>query len=230
MRRLEALAAAVPEGAASVADVGHDHGLLLAALLRRRPALRAIGVELRPGAETDFAARFAAERASWGERLSLRRGDAFEALAPGEAEVVVMAGFGERAMLEAIDRGAALGRLPRRLVLQPADFEVELRPGLLERGWRFAHERIVEEGGRFFEVIAVEREGAAPEGQAERRWGPLVLRGPDPSLPALLADTRRRQAAALRRALSGVGEASSLLAKLALLPRVEAALSGAAAP
>ena len=229
MRRLDALAAAVPENATSVADVGHDHGLLLAALLRRRPALRAIGVELRPGAETDFAARFAGELEGWGDRFELRHGDALEALAPGEAEVVVMAGFGEHAMLEALDRGAALGRLPRRLVLQPADFEVALRPGLLERGWRFVEERIVEEGGRFFEVIVVEREGATPRDEAQRRWGPLLLLGPDPLLPAFLADTRRRQAPALRRALETGGGGSPLLAKLARLPEVEAAIAGATA-
>ena len=141
-----------------------------------------------------------------------------------------MAGFGERAMLEALDRGAELGRLPRRLVLQPADFEVALRPGLLERGWRFAEERIVEESGRFFEVIALEREGVVPRDAAEARWGPLLVRGPDPLLPALLADTRRRQAAALRRALEADGADSPLLAKLALLPEAEAAIAGAATP
>ncbi len=229
MTRLEALASAIPEDAACVADVGHDHGLLLAALLRSRPGLRVIGVELRTGADSDFAARFAAEAGTWSERLSLRRGNAFEVLAAGEADTVVMAGFGERAMLEAIDRGAALGRLPRRLVLCPGNFEVALRPGLIERGWRFAEERLIEEAGRFFEVIAVEREGLEPVTESERRWGPLILRGPDPLLTHYLEDTARRQSAALVIARDG-GTSSALLRKLALLDELSRRLESGGAP
>lgn len=219
MTRLEALASAVPRDAACVADVGHDHGLLLAALLRSRPTVRVIGVELREGADTDFALRFASEAEAWSRRLSLRRGDAFEVLTPDEADTVVMAGFGERAMLRAIDRGAELGRLPRRLVLCPGNFEVSLRPGLIDRGWRFAEERLVEEAGRFYEVIAVEREGPEPETEAERRWGPLILRGPDALLARYLEDTVQRQGSALRVARAG-GASSLLLRKLALLDEV----------
>ena len=226
MSRLDTLAAAVPSGAVTVADIGHDHGILLATLLRSRPGLRAIGVERRPGAARDFAARFAAERPAWGARLSLREGLDFEALRPAEAQVVVMAGFGERAMLEALDRGETLGRLPQRLVLCPAGFEVALRPGLLERGWLFLDERLVLEGGRFFEVLSLGRGGeapvgVAPESEAERRWGPVLLRRPDPLLPAFLTDLRRRQAAAVGRARGVGAQASALLSKLALLPELE---------
>lgn len=219
MTRLQALAGAVPADSACVADVGHDHGLLLAALLRSRPRLQVVGVELRAGADTDFDARFAAELESWSGRVSLRRGNAFEALRPGEADTVVMAGFGERAMLAAIDRGAELERLPHRLVLCPGNFEVSLRPGLLERGWGFVEERLVEEAGRFFEVIAVERGGVKPNDEAEGRWGPLLLRGPDPLLGPYLDDTLRRQEAAVRVARAGSRD-SALLGKLALLDEV----------
>lgn len=217
MTRLDALAAAIPESARCVADLGHDHGLLLAKLLRERASLRVVGVELRRGAEDDFRSRFASELACWGERLSLREGDAFEALAADEADVVVMAGLGERTMLAALDRGAELGRLPGRLVLCPASFEVALRPGLVERGWRFVSERLVFEAGRYFEVIAVEREGVEPEGEAELRWGPCLVRGPDPLLADFLEDTSRRQADALRIATRSEST-SPLLEKLALLP------------
>lgn len=219
MTRLEALAAAVPETCACVADVGHDHGLLLAALLRSRSAIRVIGVELRAGADIDFAGRFASELGAWGERFELRRGDAFEALEPGEADTVVMAGFGERAMLQALDRGSELGRLPRRLVLCPGNFEVVLRPGLAERGWRFVEERLVTEGGRFSEIVVLEREGIAPRDDAERRWGPLLLRGPDPMLGAFLDDTAARQEDALALARSGKA-GSPLLDKLASFDEV----------
>jgi tRNA (adenine22-N1)-methyltransferase len=219
MTRLEALAAAIPADSACVADVGHDHGLLLASLLRSRTRIRVVGVELRADADTDFAVRFAQEIRGWGERVSLRRGDAFEVLQAGEADTVVMAGFGERAMLEALDRGAALGRLPARLVLCPANFEVALRPGLLERGWRFVSESLVEDAGRFFEILSVAREGEAPANESERRWGPFILRGPDPLLAPYLRDTARRQSEALASARVRP-DGSPLLAKLALFDEV----------
>ena len=119
----------------------------------------------------------------------------------------------------ALDRGAELGRLPERLVLCPANFEVALRPGLLERGWRFVDESLVEEAGRFFEILSLAREGRLPEDEAEKRWGPFLLRRPDPLLNRYLRDTSRRQANALASArLRPAG--SPLLAKLALFEEV----------
>ncbi|MCA9513733.1 MAG: tRNA (adenine(22)-N(1))-methyltransferase TrmK, partial [Myxococcales bacterium] len=96
--RLEAIYAAIPDRARRVADVGYDQGLLIDALLLRRPGVRVVGVERQDAAAQAYRERHEAELATWGARLALRTGDGLTAILPGEVDVAVIAGIGARSV------------------------------------------------------------------------------------------------------------------------------------
>src|SRR5437899_9825594 len=84
--RLRAVAAAVPRGAGSVADVGAGDGQL-ARHLAARPQ-RVVATERLPGPFERLQAR--------SPGLDCRLGDGLSVLRPGEVEGVVLAGMGGR--------------------------------------------------------------------------------------------------------------------------------------
>ncbi len=200
--RLDTVAALVPPDARAVADVGYDHGQLLLALATRAPAARLIGVERQPGLDARFRARHAAALGPAMARVDLRLGDGLSALSPGEADVLVCAGLGERtltAWLAGSQGGRASVRdAARRIVLCPADYRGLMRPAANALGWRVADERIAWDAGRYYEVVALEP-GAEPDPDPlARLFGPRLFERGDPWLVPWLRDLERRFARARR--------------------------------
>lgn len=140
--RLADLAALVPAGVAT-ADIGTDHGLLPAALLRTRHVPRALGCD-RARAPLQAAER------RWGGTVELRLGEGLDPLAPGEVGCVVLAGFGGRKMVEVLqaERLADLGI--ERVVVQPTAGLPGLRSHLAAHGWIERAARASKEGDRGF--------------------------------------------------------------------------------
>ncbi len=148
--RLAAIAGLVPHGR-SVADIGTDHGLLPIALVGSGRCPRAIAIDRN----AEPLARAAANAARLGVQVELRQADGL-ALAPGEVQVAVMAGIGERS-IRAITRARAPAELGlERLVLQPGTGFEEVRTALASMGYPSVEERFVADGDRFFLIIAAE--------------------------------------------------------------------------
>lgn len=195
--RLEAVASLVPQGAEGVADLGYDHGMLLVELRRRLPQARLIGVELQAVCATRFVARYGDAT-----RIELRTGDALTALSPGEVEVAVMAGVGERTLIEALERAPEVAASLRRVVFCPADFKGLARPTLARLGWRIADERVAFEAGRFYEIFAAEP-GEESGDELSRIYAPRLFERRDPALLPWLLDLRERFSAAIDAAAKG---------------------------
>ncbi|MFO0749928.1 MAG: tRNA (adenine(22)-N(1))-methyltransferase TrmK [Myxococcota bacterium] len=214
--RAAAIAAMVPPDAASLAEVGYDRGLVLAAIAERfaatAPPPRLVGVEIQPAAHLRVPAPLAA-------RVELRSGDGLAPLTPGEVEGVVMAGLGSKTMVALLEAQPATTAALRWLIACPSHFEDELRPGLERLGWHPAAERLVLDRGRFYEVILAlpGPDPSAPDAVAAR-WGPRLLAGPDPLALDWLADLRRRFADAFAAGLAK----AAVGAKLAHIDEVEA--------
>jgi tRNA (adenine22-N1)-methyltransferase len=103
------VAAAVPAGARSVADIGAGDGQLAGHLAAR--GLRVIATERRP-------ASFARLRAAV-PQLDCRLGEGLEVLRPGEVEGVVVAGMGGHAIVRMLQAAPGVARSLGWLVLQP---------------------------------------------------------------------------------------------------------------
>jgi len=200
-RRLQAIADLVPPGA-RVADIGSDHALLPAWLVSSGKSPLAVAGEVRDGPLKASAARVEADGLA--DRVAVRKGDGLAVVEPGEVDCVVIAGMGGALIASILKAGEEAGRLEgvRTLVLQPNVGEDLVRRWLLDRGWYLASERIVEEDGRWYEILEARRAPDAERLNAalydpsflgldwpdERlretllRMGPWLLRRPDAGL------------------------------------------------
>jgi len=205
-RRLAAVAELVLPGQ-PVADVGTDHALLLAHLLDTGRVPRAIGIDLARAAVRSARLRHPA--------LDLRAGDGLAPLQPGEAATVVIAGMGGLRVVAILQRGPLEG--VRRLVLQPNRDVAELRRWLAGHGWDLDDERLVEERGHFYPVLAAGRARTTVAwDEADLRYGPLLRQRRDPALMRWLAEEQHRLVAALSALPEGHPDRAALTAELAL--------------
>ncbi len=177
--RLQALADEVWAGL-PVADVGADHALLPIALLRAGRVPAAVAVDRAPGPLLTL-------RALRVPGLEVRAGDGLAPLRPGEVGTVVIAGMGGDLIAALLDRAPAgvLGAL-RRLVLQPNTRADRARAALQRAGMRLVDEAFAVERGRAHLRLVAEPGPAAPLGDADLRWGPLLRARRDPTLRALI--------------------------------------------
>ncbi len=199
--RLRTLVSLVPSDARMVADVGYDHGQLIGRLLRARRELRAIGVEEQPVCRGRFMRQ---NRGSWVERVVLREGSGLEPIEPGEADVLVIAGVGERKTAQIVKAAAAVVQAARRLIVCPADLRGTLRAELAGAGVRVGEERIAMQRRRFYETIAFEPGQETCDDELGPFFGPHLLARRDPALLDYLLHLRRTLQAA-RRAIRARG-------------------------
>ncbi|MBJ7600174.1 tRNA (adenine(22)-N(1))-methyltransferase TrmK [Candidatus Nephthysia bennettiae] len=148
--RLRAVAAAIPEDAGSVADVGAGDGQLARHL--SASGRRVVASERLPGP-------FQRLRES-SPSLDCRLGDGLSVLRPAEVECVVMAGMGGCTIAGVLR--ASLAASPglvsalRCLVLQPQQSAGELVEWLRAAGFRYLASAEASDRGRSYTVLVVQ--------------------------------------------------------------------------
>lgn len=165
-KRLQTIADRVTPGSRT-ADIGSDHALLPVYLVQSGRVPSAIAGELNLGPYQ--AACKAAASAGLTAAISVRQGDGLSVLRPGETDTVTIAGMGGSLMAEILEAGRLAGKLEgvRELVLQPNVGEEFVRRWLVQHGWTLQGETILEEDGRFYEVLhALKSSSAAAENNA----------------------------------------------------------------
>lgn len=195
--RLAAVAAMVLPDVPAL-DVGTDHGLLASALVASGRVPRAIASDLRPVPLAGAAATIA--RLGLGDRVTTRCADGLRAIDPGEVATIVIAGMGGETIAEILAAEPARRTGARRLVLSPQDEAPRLRGWLVERGYVLVDERLVEDRGRFYPVIAAEVGSGPALSAMELELGPVVLARGGPVLVRFL----RRELALCDRAAAGL--------------------------
>ena len=139
--RLQAIAGLVPRGSRCLADIGTDHGYIPAALLRIKKIDQAIAVDISEGPLA--RARRTAERYGLEERVDFRLGDGLSVLAPGDADVIVIAGMGGDTIVDILS-AAPWSLYGPLLLLQPMSRAELLRKWLWKRGARLCSEQLVQ--------------------------------------------------------------------------------------
>ncbi|TYP77992.1 tRNA (adenine(22)-N(1))-methyltransferase [Paenibacillus methanolicus] len=151
-KRLQTIADRVTPGSRT-ADIGSDHALLPVYLVQSGRVPSAIAGELNAGPYQ--AACKAAASAGLTAVISVRQGDGLSVLQPCEADTVTIAGMGGSLMADILEAGRVAGKLEgvRELVLQPNVGEEFVRRWLVRHGWTLTDETVLEEDGRFYEVL-----------------------------------------------------------------------------
>lgn len=164
--RLRAIADQVPRGA-KFADVGTDHGYLPVWLILNGVVDAAIAADLRSGPLE--RARQTAAQYGVGEQVSLRLCDGLSGVAPGEADVIAIAGMGGDTIAGILTAAAWTKEPGKLLLLQPMTAQPELRRWLGSSGYTIESERISREGERLYSIWTV-KGGKMPQLSPGELW------------------------------------------------------------
>lgn len=135
-----------------LADIGSDHALLPVACVRSGQAVKAIAGEVNTGPYEAAKAQVASSGLT--SKIDVRKGDGLDVIKPGEVDTVTIAGMGGALIAAILDRGIDKLQGVTRLILQPNVGEDILRKWLFEHDYVIEAERIIEEDGKIYEIIA----------------------------------------------------------------------------
>lgn len=191
-----------------VCDVGCDHGFLPIYLVQQGISPRVLAMDLREGplrAAREHVVVYGLE-----SRIETRLSDGLHNYEKGEADTLVCAGMGGGLMMRILAKDREKTVSFRELVLQPQSEIEKFRRFLREGGYSVLDEEILEEDGKFYQVIRAAGGGntdghaqarmedapAATGGctgvtdeelcKLEDRYGPVLLRKKTPAFSSFL--------------------------------------------
>jgi len=169
--RLTTIARQVPKGS-RIADIGSDHALLPCYLVQNGQAVHAIAGEVNDGPLE--AARKQVREEKLEAFIDVRGGDGLAVIQPGEVDVITIAGMGGSLIVKILSADPSKLQGVQRLVLQPNVGEDTVRTWLLQENWLLIDEHLLEEDGKFYEVlVAIRHEEAEEQNEALYANNPL---------------------------------------------------------
>lgn len=161
-KRLQAVAGLVTAGSV-LADIGTDHAYIPIWLTESGRISGAVAMDVNRG-PLERAAENIREH-GLEDRIRTRLSDGFAALEPGEADCAVIAGMGGGLTVRILKEGGRLVRTLKECILQPQSEIEKVRAFLLEEGFLFIMEDMVEEDGKYYPMIkaACPGRGNAPK-------------------------------------------------------------------
>lgn len=196
--RLRALSELVPADCRRLADIGTDHGYLPVSLLLEERLDWAVAGDIGPSPLNH--ARRTAGLYDVSDRMDFRLGDGLSVLAPGEVDVIVIAGMGGDT-IAGILAAAPWSRDGPLLLLQSMSRTEVLRRWLPENGYAVQHERLAQDKGVLYPILTARGGEMSPAGEAQAQGG-FLLEG-DPLWGLYLTERLLR----LRRAAAGLARA-----------------------
>ena len=176
-KRLELVASFVPQGAILL-DVGSDHAYLPIELVERGQIESAIAGEVVEGPYQSAVKNVEAHGLK--EKIQVRLANGLAAFEEGDqVSVITIAGMGGRLITRILEEGLDKLANVERLVLQPNNREDDLRIWLQENGFQIVAESILEEAGKFYEILVVEV-GQMKLSASDVRFGPFLSKEVSP--------------------------------------------------
>ena len=176
-KRLELVASFVPQGTILL-DVGSDHAYLPIELVERGQIESAIAGEVVEGPYQSAVKNVEAHGLK--EKIQVRLANGLAAFEEGDqVSVITIAGMGGRLIARILEEGLDKLANVERLVLQPNNREDDLRIWLQENGFQIVAESILEEAGKFYEILVVEA-GQMKLSTSDVRFGPFLSKEVSP--------------------------------------------------
>lgn len=161
-KRLQSVADFVSD-CGTMADVGTDHGYIPVYLAECGRVKRAIAMDINEGPL--LRAKEHIRQYGMEEFIETRQSDGLDALAPGEAEVIVIAGMGGGLMKRILTQGEETARAAKSLILQPQSEWAAFRKFLQEMKYQITAEDMVFEDGKYYVIIAAVPLCSGPEAE-----------------------------------------------------------------
>ena len=176
-KRLELVASFVPQGAILL-DVGSDHAYLPIELIERGQIESAIAGEVVEGPYQSAVKNVEAHGLK--EKIQVRLANGLAAFEEADqVSVITIAGMGGRLIARILEEGLDKLADVERLILQPNNREDDLRIWLQDHGFEMVAENILEEAGKFYEILVVEA-GQMKLSASDVRFGPFLSKEVSP--------------------------------------------------
>ncbi|NMD83527.1 tRNA (adenine(22)-N(1))-methyltransferase TrmK [Streptococcus sp. WB01_FAA12] len=213
-KRLELVASFVPRGAILL-DVGSDHAYLPIDLVERGRIKSAIAGEVVEGPYQSAVKNVEAHGLK--EKIQVRLANGLAAFEEADqVSVITIAGMGGRLIATILEEGLDKLASVERLILQPNNREDDLRIWLQEHGFQIVAESILEEAGKFYEILVVEA-GQMNLLASDVRFGPFLSKEVSP----VFIQKWQKEADKLEFALSQIPE-KNLEERQVLVDKIQA--------
>ena len=198
-KRLELVASFVPQGAVLL-DVGSDHAYLPIELVKSGRIKGAIAGEVVEGPYQSAVKNV--ETHGLKEKIQVRLANGLAAFEEeDQVSVITIAGMGGRLIATILEEGLDKLASVERLILQPNNREDDLRIWLQEHSFQIVAESILEEAGKFYEILVVEA-GQMKLSTSDVRFGPFLSKEVSP----IFVKKWQKEAAKLEFALGQIPE------------------------
>ena len=198
-KRLELVASFVPQGSILL-DVGSDHAYLPIELVERGRIEAAIAGEVVEGPYQSAVKNVEANGLK--EKIQVRLANGLAAFEEADqVSVITIAGMGGRLIATILEEGLEKLASVERLILQPNNREDDLRIWLQEHEFQIVAESILEEAGKFYEILVVEA-GQMKLSASDIRFGPFLSKEISP----VFVQKWQKEAAKLEFALDQIPE------------------------
>ena len=213
-KRLELVASFVPQGAILL-DVGSDHAYLPIELVERDQIEGAIAGEVVEGPYQSAVKNVEAHGLK--EKIQVRLANGLAAFEEADqVSVITIAGMGGRLIARILEEGLDKLANVERLILQPNNREDDLRIWLQGNGFQIVAESILEEAGKFYEILVVEA-GQMKLSASDVRFGPFLFK----EFSSVFVQKWQKEAAKLEFALSQIPE-KNLEERQVLVDKIQA--------
>ena len=166
-KRLKAVADMVGTGSV-LADIGTDHAYIPIWLVSRGSVPRAVAMDVNEGPLKRAQENILQNGLE--EKIETRLSDGFKALAPGEADAAVIAGMGGGLTVRILKSGMEVVRSLKECILQPQSEIDKVRTFLLEEGFSFIREDMVEEDGKYYPMMCVRPPESVESAAGAKKW------------------------------------------------------------
>ena len=176
-KRLELVASFVTQGAILL-DVGSDHAYLPIDLVERGQINSAIAGEVVEGPYQSAVKNVEAHGLK--EKIQVRLANGLAAFEESDqVSVITIAGMGGRLIARILEEGLNKLANVERLILQPNNREDDLRIWLQDHDFQIVAESILEEAGKFYEILVVET-GQMKLSASDLSFGPFLSKEVSP--------------------------------------------------
>lgn len=171
-KRLEMVASFVPTGAV-VADIGSDHAYLPCYLVHKGIVSKAVAGEVVKGPYESAVRQVRTEGLT--DKITVRMADGLAAVEESDhITAVTIAGMGGPLIVSILEKHPQALNSVTRLILQPNIHAKAIREWALNNDWAIQDEVILEEDGKIYEILVLQR-GSMELTEAEILMGPKLM-------------------------------------------------------
>jgi len=166
--RLQKIAELIPE-AESLADIGTDHAYIPIFACQSGKVKHAIASDIKLGPIARAADNI--KKFGLGGDITVRIGPGLQTVAPGEAEIIVIAGMGGILISEILEHSKETVSRAKLLILQPMTAAAELRDYIAANSFTALDEYLAREEDKLYNIITVVPGGSTEYTEKERILG-----------------------------------------------------------